>query len=395
MNSPYRVAFTEYPGSLHLAGWDTAGAPPNWTAPYLSLYRPMLPLLCLINNCVNRRRSAKAGWRASVIFYSALLGGSVSGVAPLALAPQAIAQNVIDGLPPPPSIPDLDPPPASAPEPAVAEPTNESTVDNVEAAPPVTPSRQTGTYRVVVNSDSPFLLEQVRRLEPAADFERDQDQFVIVAGQFDQQEEAEALVEALAAQGIGAEVAVSGPSEAVPLAPPTATAPQETRRDSDAREANNRSSGDGDAFAQPGSSIAADLSALPPADLGATPTQGSIVDPAQIEPATPDARQGTSNRAAPVASGQSAPLPSRTARASESPPADSDYYIVVPGEASALAQMQGQIALLGAAPEAIAQRDRPLGPHLLIGPFDSRQSAARWNTFLRDFGMDARVYYRR
>jgi hypothetical protein len=32
---------------------------------------------------------------------------------------------------------------------------------------------------------------------------------------------------------------------------------------------------------------------------------------------------------------------------------------------------------------------------VLVGPFTNRNAATRWNRYFRDFGMDARVYYRR
>ncbi|MEO0406315.1 MAG: hypothetical protein AAF289_03085 [Cyanobacteria bacterium P01_A01_bin.135] len=291
-------------------------------------------------------------WR-SVAVSVALAAFSALGAG---LAPRALAQNIIDGLPPPPSIPDLEPPPSQeAPSPA---------------------AQAAGTYRVLVNSDSPFLLEQVRRVEPTADFERSQGQFVIVAGQFDQRDQAEVRVEALAAQGIGAEIEATEVA-AGEAADAEATVVEVTAAP-DSTPTTSRGDGD-DAFAEPGSSIAAGLEDLPPADLGQPPVQPSLPSTPSAPPVGPSV-------------GPSAPLP--TAQGS-SELAGSDFYIVVPGDPSDLSRLEGQIALLGADPGAIAQREQPLGPHLLVGPFVSRESATRWNTFLRDFGMDARVYYRR
>ena len=77
------------------------------------------------------------------------------------------------------------------------------------------------------------------------------------------------------------------------------------------------------------------------------------------------------------------------------PRRDNAYYVVIPGDEDELGSVREQVVLLGAAPGAVEQRDRPLGPHLLIGPFVDQSAATRWNRFFQDFGMDARVYYKR
>ena len=33
------------------------------------------------------------------------------------------------------------------------------------------------------------------------------------------------------------------------------------------------------------------------------------------------------------------------------------------------------------------------GPHVQVGPFNSRSAANRWTRYFRDFGMDARVSF--
>lgn len=295
-------------------------------------------------------------WRLTLSFSCILL--------PALTAQTAAAQSVIDGLPPPPSIPDLDPP-----TPAASEPESSLTIQPTNTALP---------YQVVVNSDSPFLLEQVRRIEPTAVLERYQDQSVILVGQFSQLALAQQQIDALAAQGIGAEIAVSAAAIAVDGAVgETVEAPPEPQADSDELARLGSSIG---------SSPTSSLLTLPPASLGqaSIAPQATITDPAS-EPNT--ALVQTATRPNPIAQRPATPVAAA--------PVSSDYYIVVPGEASTLDRIQDQVALLGAHPNAIAQRDEPLGPHLLIGPFVNRQSATRWNEFLRDFGMNARVYYRR
>ncbi|MGF1513389.1 MAG: SPOR domain-containing protein [Elainellaceae cyanobacterium] len=300
-----------------------------------------------------------------------------------AMAQSTMAQSVIDGLPPPPSIPDLEPQPASPPDLApddAPDETPDETPDEIngESASPA-PTDAAQQYRVLINSDSPFLLEQVRRIEPEAVFERYRGQPVILAGQFGQLAAAQRQVEALSEQGIGAEIDVAPAVEAIAIepavgneAPPTSVAPPPPAE------------GDGE-FDQIGSSIgSASGAVLPPAELSAPlPTETAIADPASAPEPSPEVTAAQPNPEVTVAQ-QPAPVA-----------AGSDFYIVVPGDADNLDRLQGRVALLGASPNAIAQRDQPLGPHLLIGPFASRQSATRWNRFLRDFGMDARVYYRR
>lgn len=88
----------------------------------------------------------------------------------------------------------------------------------------------------------------------------------------------------------------------------------------------------------------------------------------------------------------------RTAANSESYRSNA-YYVVIPGQVEELAEMRTQVALLGsglgANANTVQQNQEPLGPHVSVGPFVDRDAAERWNRYLRDFGMNARVYYRR
>ncbi|MEB3358793.1 MAG: hypothetical protein VKK04_18850 [Synechococcales bacterium] len=273
-------------------------------------------------------------WAATAV---GLLGSCLFGIAQPARGqvtseqPTLIAQRVIEGLPPPPPIPDLQQSPSPAIAPALPSPA---------AASQANPET---LYLVYVNGDSPLLLDQVQQVEPTAIVQDYGGQPVIVAGVFADRDDAEDQAEALADQGIEAEIA---PTSSIVSAQAPALDP-----------------------------AAANLPVLPPAD---------------VSPAVPREVEFRSPVPSPAAS---APTPVVSA----APPVvqESSYYIVVPGDSDRLSQMQEQVILLGARQSAIAQREQPLGPHLLIGPFVDRSAATRWNRFLRDFGMDARVYYKR
>ena len=64
-------------------------------------------------------------------------------------------------------------------------------------------------YTVYVNGDSPYLLQQVRSLEPTASVQRYQGQTVIQAGTFDNEASARRQIAALNSQGIMAEMATT------------------------------------------------------------------------------------------------------------------------------------------------------------------------------------------
>lgn len=119
---------------------------------------------------------------------------------------QLLAQQVVDGLPPPPSV--------TFGEQPLPLPANQSSQIQPAAS---TPEQR---YQVYVNGDSPLLLEQVRRIEPGAFLQTVEGRQVIQAGLFDQPDGAEGQVAVLAAQGIGAEVVT------VPGVPLGASVPQ-------------------------------------------------------------------------------------------------------------------------------------------------------------------------
>ena len=260
------------------------------------------------------------------------------------------AQNVVDGLPPPPTLPTIEPAlppefnsPASTPPPASSAPA-------VRPARPATPARpapaRSQAYLVYVNGDSPLLLAQVRRVQSNAFVDNREGQAVIQAGVFDEADRAEQQIAILEQQGIGAEIARITRTTPAAASPPTAIA------------ANN----------------------LPP----------------DLLPDVPVDRQ--------LEFGQPLTTPPTTSRetiAQNNPTAvqDSSYYVAIPGRLANLPDISNLVTLLGSGldvPERAVQELRsPRGPHVLVGPFVDRRTANRWNRYFRDFGMDARVYYRR
>jgi hypothetical protein len=74
------------------------------------------------------------------------------------------------------------------------------------------------------------------------------------------------------------------------------------------------------------------------------------------------------------------------------------YYVVIPGDSDILPEIANQVIRLSEGytiAARVEEADRPLGNHVRVGPFSGRRAAARWSRYFRDFGMDARVDFRR
>ena len=279
--------------------------------------------------------------------------------------PMLIAQQLIDGLPPPP-------------------PFTPSDLSSFPAPPGVGSGPDAGSdlFMVYVNGSSPLLLEQVRQVQPDALIQEYEGQPIILVGAYDSSSRAEQQIAALENQGISATV-TSVPNlvfepqipahsgfAAIPDLPPAA---ENTRIDPTLPAATLPPA------VQPAQTLSSPSAALPAATVSATPPGREI-------------EFNTVPR--PAASSVPAPSTTRVARV-EATTSDSSYYIVIPGDSDELPSVREQILMLGARQDAVSQREEPLGPHVLVGPFVDRQSASRWNRFLRGFGMNARVYYRR
>ncbi|WOB43765.1 hypothetical protein HNI00_11830 [Thermoleptolyngbya oregonensis NK1-22] len=240
---------------------------------------------------------------------------------------QRTVQRVVDGLPPPPD--------AGAgtfyPQPGAAVGSDGRGTSTAQFS-----GQQ---YVVIVNGNSPLLLSQVRQVAPGAGLQSYQGQQVIQAGVFGEEWTASQQVQALAAQGITAQVvAVSG-----------GVAPVQTIYPDAAQ---------------------ASLDPLPPAPPVEVPFgQYPALEP---QPA-PAYDYGTADRSR-------------------------GYYVLIPGSSGSLSRVSEQVRLLSEGfPVAgrVQERDRPHGPHVLVGPFSGRSAAERWNRYFRDFGLNARVHYER
>jgi hypothetical protein len=147
----------------------------------------------------NQNPLRQTGFAGRVAIGSWAIGGWVM-VSLMAVTPGQ-AQQVVP-LPPPPtvSVPGLTNAPHT---------TNSTPLPGGETVF-IAPLSRSGTtleqYIVYVNGDSPYLLQQVRSIEPNASVQRYQGQTVIQAGTFDQEASARRQIAALNSQGIMAEM---------------------------------------------------------------------------------------------------------------------------------------------------------------------------------------------
>lgn len=272
-----------------------------------------------------------------------------------------VAQQIVDGLPPPPPVTSV---PVQEVPIQFSEPSSLSPIPaNVPTAgSPIAPLEE--RYIVLVNGSSPLLLDQVRRVEPGAFLQQQTGKPRIQAGVFGDRGSAQQRVEALAAQGIEAQ-AIAAPAEQslVPAASPrVAQLPPQ-------------------ADAPPVS-----VPAPPPESLPAVPVPREVVFGQQ-----PDLEQYS----APVEQ----TFDSRSAQVSQFYDSPSPYYVVIPGDSEDLRSISLRVTQLSQGlnvqERSIAERERPLGPHVLVGPFIDRSTAFDWDRYFRAFGLDSRVYYDR
>lgn len=247
------------------------------------------------------------------------------------LSDQLLAQQVIDGLPPPPLQPYGQP--ALSPDPQV----NSSGVD------PSATSPVERRFVVVVYGDSPLLLSQVQQVEPLASLQPMDGRTVIQAGVYDQQAAAEQQSARLAGQGIASAV-VSVPGDALiasglPYEPSAASA-------------------DLPVTAVPQEIV-----------FGQTPTF-ETAQPYDASLAYAAPTEASSRLFYVVIPGRSSELSGISTQ------------VVRLGYGFGLSQVT-------------EERGEPLGPHVRVGPFRDRNAAERWTRYFHDFGMNARVYYGR
>jgi hypothetical protein len=264
-----------------------------------------------------------------------------------------LAQSIVDGLPPSPAFSGEQlPPPQLQPS---QSPQFVTTPANPEFQPSPDPysvdSAGAQRYLVLVNGDSPLLLEQVRKVESGAFLQNYDGRRVIQAGSFIEPNRAQQQQQVLESQGIGAEV--------IAIASAGST------------QANSYQQN----FNQ--TAVAYNTTVAPPELVPATTTNREVVFGQQPNFNSGDVRIADTSLVA-VAS--------------------SRYYVVVPGGRAELTAINDQVTRLGGGlgiARAVNERTSPLGPHIIVGPYVNRRAAERWSRYLRTFGMDARVYYRR
>jgi hypothetical protein len=297
-----------------------------------------------------------------------LLGsGFLTGLMPSAGAETfsgvLIAQEVVEGLPPP-------PPGGLAP---------------AQADEGSTPSGSSPRYVVLVNGDSSRLLSQVQRIASDATVQEYQGQRVIQVATFDDSDGAERQVQLLASRGIGAKI--------LPLSAELPDA----------------------GFSSPGRSVQQSTQVaaspdLPPPDLlpsqpvprevdfGGQPTLNQFPSPPALPADSPAALRESNPERDRANRSRSSRSSEREEPASESFSGSRGYFVVIPGKQSELEAIANQVIRLGdgfGIAQLVQQTSEPRGPHVQVGPFGDRTAANRWNRYFRDFGMDSRLYVKR
>ena len=69
------------------------------------------------------------------------------------------------------------------------------------------------------------------------------------------------------------------------------------------------------------------------------------------------------------------------------------YFVIIPSSLDNLPSLAGQVVNFGISQELVRQREEPRGPHVIVGPFADRGLAQQWEDYLRNEGLDARVYF--
>ncbi|HTL89061.1 MAG TPA: hypothetical protein VL134_06655 [Leptolyngbya sp.] len=84
-----------------------------------------------------------------------------------------------------------------------------------------------------------------------------------------------------------------------------------------------------------------------------------------------------------------------TGRSPQFGDAERGYYAVVPGNSSEVRDYRDRAIRFGLSQSLVQVRERPRGLHLAVGAFANEREAQRVVQYLRDRGMDARLFYDR
>ncbi len=68
------------------------------------------------------------------------------------------------------------------------------------------------------------------------------------------------------------------------------------------------------------------------------------------------------------------------------------YFVIIPGNSNDFSRITNQLTTAGIASQEISIRTLPFGPHLAIGPYPDRITAQQESGYIRNFGIEARVY---
>lgn len=242
-----------------------------------------------------------------------------------------LAQQVVDGLPPP-------PPNAYSQDPA----------------------GQSGTqqYLVVVNGDDAALLAQVQQIQPSASVQEYNGQRFIQAGMFSDSATAQQQVSSLAASGIGAQV--------VPVVSTSASLVSQAPAEMSGYDNSGMNSG-----------MNSEMNILPPPEM--LPNTAVPSAPMEVE-------FGSSSEPVPTAMPQEQEAGGSRSYFVVIPGKSSDINAI----SSQIARLTDGMGIDG-----MVQTGTSRGSHVRVGPFNSRSAATRWTRYFRDFGMDARVSYSR
>jgi hypothetical protein len=263
-----------------------------------------------------------------------VLGSAIAGS--VLIAPVAAQQ----ALPPPPSVPDLAPLPSLQPvNPLMGTMTPPQ--EAIFQAPAQVPN-SAASYQVLVNGDSPYLLQQIQRVDASAFLREHQGKRMIQAGVFSTSVEAQQRVAMLNQQGIGAQVvtAATGYQNQVMPSYPNS---------------------------YPNPAMGMNPNAFNSNTFNPNAINSNAINPNSINPNAMNAEM----------------------------PRVSHYEVVVPTPEANYAMITNKMMAMGVRPEAIQTKRSPNGPHVAVGPFIQQREAESVSSYLRSGGMDARVFYSR
>lgn len=360
------------------------------------------------------------------------------------LTPTA-SQAQMQALPPPPSAPGnfSSPDINTAPLPPMAQPMPGIPGGGFapESAYPM-PGQGTasygGAYQVIVYGGSPYLLRQIKFLEPNASLQNYQGRQVIVAGTFDNPAAAQQRVLRLADYGVGAQavstnMAGVGQQVAGMPSPMTSgmTAPMGMTGGMTAPMGNTMNppivapttdtppnlfpTAASSTFGSAPTAIAPTampMNSLPPASvtpptaiaptampmnsLANAPMDASVIAPPPGMPM--NSLPATVPMSAPVGGG----FPLGTATVTPPPTAipgnsnpEARFEVVIPVRTEDFNAIANRLVSMGVRPDAIQGKEKPRGPHISVGPYMQAREAEAMSQVLRANGMDARVFYLR